>query len=146
MEKYMKEAIKQAKKALNNNDVPIGAVIVKENKIIARAYNKKESLKNAIYHAEILAISKACKKINSWRLDECTLYVTVEPCLMCAGAILQSRISKVVYGTKNTKFGYVNSIRTVLNDEKNNHKVEIKSKVCEEECRKIIVDFFKKKR
>ncbi len=145
-EEYMLEAIKEAKKAADLGEVPIGAIITCENKIIARGFNKKESSKIATEHAEIVAINEACKKINDWRLSQCTIYVTVEPCLMCCGAILQSRIKRLVYGTNNTKFGYVESIDKTLNSSKNNHKVEITSGILEEECRKLIQQFFKQKR
>ena len=114
MKKYMIEALKEAKKAFELGEVPIGAVIVKDNKIISRAFNKKESSNLATSHAEILAINKACKKLNNWRLLDCTLYVTVEPCLMCCGAIIQSRIKKVVYGTSNEYYGAVESIDNTL--------------------------------
>lgn len=145
-EEYMLEAIKEAKKAADLGEVPIGAIITCENKIIARGFNKKESSKIATEHAEIVAINEACKKINDWRLSQCTIYVTVEPCLMCCGAILQSRIKRLVYGTNNTKFGYVESIDKTLSSSKNNHKVEITSGILEEECRKLIQQFFKQKR
>lgn len=145
-EKYMLEAIKEAKKAANLGEVPIGAIIVYENKIISRGFNKKESSKIATEHAEMVAINEACKKIGDWRLSQCTIYVTVEPCLMCCGAILQSRIKRLVYGTNNTKFGYVESIAETLNSSKNNHKVEITSGILEEECRNLIQQFFKQKR
>lgn len=145
-EKYMLEAIKEAKKAANLGEVPIGAIIVYENKIISRGFNKKESSKIATEHAEMVAINEACKKIGDWRLSQCAIYVTVEPCLMCCGAILQSRIKRLVYGTNNTKFGYVESIAETLNSSKNNHKVEITSGILEEECRNLIQQFFKQKR
>lgn len=146
MEKYMKEAIKEAKKSLLTDDVPIGAIIVENDKIIARGHNQKEKSKLSTMHAEIIAINKACKKKKDWRLDNCTLYVTNEPCLMCCGAIIQSRIKKVVYGCKNPKFGYVESIETILTNKKNNHIVEIKQGILEEECTKMLQTFFKKKR
>lgn len=133
-EKYMKYALKEAKKAEKKGDVPIGAVIIRNNKIVARAYNQIEIKKNSIFHAEILAISKASKKKKNWRLDDCILYTTMEPCLMCCGAILQSRIKKIVYGAKNES----NNSKILLKN------VDIKSNVCEEECRKLITNFFKK--
>src|SRR5574344_613830 len=144
MDIYMIAALKEAQMALKSGDVPIGAVIVKNGKIIAKAHNQKEKNKNAIEHAEILAISKACKVLKNWHLDQCELYVTVEPCLMCAGAIIQSRIPKLVYGTTNDKFGYINSIESIF-DNKNNHKPIIISGVLANECKKIITDFFKEK-
>lgn len=138
MDKFMNEALKEAYKAYKKNEVPIGAVIVKNNKIIARAYNKKEKNKIATHHAEILAISKACKKIKNWRLIDCTLYVTVEPCLMCCGAIIQSRIKKVVYGTSNENYGAVELL------EKNN--IEVEKNVLQNECSLVLQEFFKKRR
>jgi tRNA(adenine34) deaminase len=137
-EYYMKEALKQANIAYKKDEVPIGCIIVKEGKIISRSYNQK-TLKNiATYHAEILAINKACKKLNTWYLDNCTLYTTVEPCLMCTGAIIQSRISKVVYGTKNESFGQISKM--------NHLKIDVKSNVLKEECSSILTKFFKEKR
>ena len=145
MLEYMKIALKQAKIAYKKGDVPVGALIVKDGKIIAKAYNKKEKNKISTHHAEILAIQKACKKLKTWHLDDCELYITLEPCLMCAGAIIQSRISKLYFSTKNQKFGYVSSIDNILN-EKNNHKVEINEGLCKEESQKLLIDFFKNKR
>lgn len=145
MNEYMGLALEEAKKSLKKGDVPVGAIIVKNDKIIARAHNQKEKHKIATYHAEIIAIEKACKKLKSWHLDDCELYVTLEPCLMCAGAILQSRISRLIYATANQKFGYVSSIDSILN-QKNNHKVEIVSEIKSEESQKMLIDFFKNKR
>lgn len=145
-EKYMKEAIKEAKKALKEDEVPIGAVIVYQDQIISRAHNTKEKNSNPLCHAEIIAIDQVCKKIGDWRLNECALYVTIEPCLMCCGAIIQSRIKKLVYGAQNQKFGYVESIAQTLTDSKNNHTVEVKSGICEEECKKVMQEFFESKR
>lgn len=138
MEKYMIEALKDANKAFSINEVPIGCVIVKDNKIISRGYNKKESTNLATSHAEIIAINKACKKLNNWRLLDCTLYVTVEPCLMCCGAIIQSRIKKVVYGTSNENYGAVELL------EKNN--IEVEKNVLQNECSLVLQEFFKKRR
>lgn len=135
-EYYMNIAIKEAKKAYKYEEVPVGAVIVKNNKIIAKAYNKKEKTKNVTKHAEIIAISKACKKIKNWRLDDCIIYVTMEPCMMCSGAIEQSRIKKIVYGVKNKNYGSTNQLKNI----------EIISQVCEKECRKLVQSFFKKRR
>ena len=143
MEKYMKLALKQAKKALKQKDVPVGAVIVRNNKIIAKAYNKKEKKGVATRHAEIEVIEKACKKLKNWRLDDCELYITMEPCLMCAGAILQSRIKKVVYGVQNEKFGCVDSIEKILSNKKFNHTTIIVSGVMKKEIEKMLKDFFK---
>lgn len=145
MNEYMEIALKEAQKAYKKGDVPVGAVIVKNGKVIAKAHNKKESKKVSTYHAEILAIEKACKKLKTWRLTECEMYVTLEPCLMCAGAILQSRIGKLYFSTTNQKFGYVSSIDSILN-QKNNHKVEIHEGLCKEKSQKLLVDFFENKR
>lgn len=145
MKKYMDLALKEAQKSYKNGDVPVGAIIVKNNKVIARAHNQKEKKKIATYHAEILVIQKACKKLKTWYLNDCELYVTMEPCLMCAGAILQSRISKLVYSTNNEKFGYISSVDSILN-QKNNHRVEIIDGIRKEESQKILMNFFKNKR
>ena len=133
---YMKLALKQAKKALKYNEVPVGAVIVKNNKIISKAHNKKEKNKDATKHAEIIAISKACRKLKNWRLDDCILYVTMEPCMMCSGAIEQSRIKQVVYGVKNKNYGYTGKLKTV----------KIISRVCEKESKDLVQLFFQKRR
>ena len=145
MNEYMEIALKEAQKAYKKGDVPVGAVIVKNGKVIAKAHNKKENKKVSTYHAEILVIEKACKKLKTWRLTECEMYVTLEPCLMCAGAILQSRIGKLYFSTTNQKFGYVSSIDSILN-QKNNHKVEIHEELCKEKSQKLLVDFFENKR
>ncbi len=142
----MNEALKEAKKSYKNGDVPVGAIIVKNNKIIAKAHNEKEKKRNAIKHAEIIAIEKACKKLKSWHLEECELYVTLEPCLMCAGALLQSRIKTLIYATENEKFGYVKSIESILNNGKNNHKIKIISGIGREESQYLLKEFFKEKR
>ena len=126
-EYYIQIAIKEAKKAKKKKEVPVGAVIVKNNKIISKAHNKKEKLKNCTKHAEIIAISKAWKKLKNWRLDDCEIYITMEPCMMCCGAIEQSRIKKIVYGAKNENYGYTEKLKNI----------EIISKVCEEECKKM---------
>ena len=132
---YMEIAIKEAYKALRYNEVPVGAIIVKNNKIISKAYNKREKKHDVTKHAEIIAISKACKKLKNWRLEDCTIYVTMEPCMMCCGAIEQSRIEKIVYGAANENFGNI----------KNIHVKNI-SQVCEKECRELVSEFFKNKR
>ena len=142
----MKEAIKEAKKAQAKGEVPIGAVIVYEDKIISRGHNQKETTKKATAHAEIIAIEKACKKLGDWRLNDCDLYVTVEPCLMCCGAIIQSRVRKLVYGAKNDKFGHVESVDKILENSSHNHTVEIEGKVCEEEATEILQEFFQNNR
>jgi tRNA(adenine34) deaminase len=142
----MKEALNEAKKSYKNGDVPVGAVIVKDEKIIAKAHNQKERKKIATKHAEMLAINQACKRLKTWRLEDCTLYVTLEPCLMCAGAILQSRIKKLVYATDSEKFGFVTSIENILNNKRNNHNVEIIKDICKAESQELLVSFFKNKR
>ena len=142
-EKYMKEALKQAKKALNINEVPIGCVIVYEDKIIARAYNKRNKKKSTLAHAEILAIKKASKVIGDWRLEGCTMYVTLEPCQMCAGAIVQARMDRVVIGCYNKKAGCAGSVINLLQMKEFNHQVEIVDSIMEEECSGIISSFFK---
>jgi tRNA(adenine34) deaminase len=145
-EKYMKEALKQAKKAYELKEVPIGCVITYENKIIARGYNRRNTDKNTLSHAEIIAINKASKKMGDWRLEGCTLYVTLEPCQMCAGAIVQSRIDKVVIGSMNAKAGCAGSILNILQMEEFNHQVETEYGVLEEECSEILKQFFKELR
>ncbi len=145
-EKYMNIALDEAVKSYKKGDVPVGAIIVYKNKIIAKAHNCKEQNKNAIEHAEILAISQACKKLNTWHLEECTIYVTLEPCLMCAGALIQSRIGKLVFATENEKFGYVGSISNILNNKNNNHHPFIISGICKEKSQKLLKAFFKDKR
>lgn len=142
-EKYMKQALKEAKKAYDKEEVPIGVVIVKDGKIIARAHNLKEIKKDTIEHAEIRAIKKASKKLDAWRLTDCEMYTTLEPCPMCAGAIIQSRIKKVYIGTMDEKTGACGSVLNLFKDYKFNHTVEIEYGILEEECKKILKDFFK---
>ena len=146
MEKYMKEAIKQAKKAYKINEVPIGCVIVYENKIIARAYNKRNYKKSTLAHAELLAIEKASKVLNDWRLEGCTMYVTLEPCQMCSGAIVQSRMDRVVIGRMNPKAGCGGSVLNLLQMEQFNHQVEVIRGVLEGECSELLQQFFKELR
>lgn len=141
MNKFMLIALKEAKKAYSKREVPVGAVIVKDDIVIAKAYNLREHRNTSLAHAEILAIEKACKKLKSWRLDGCIMYVTLEPCLMCAGAITQSRIKKVVIGALDEKNGVVESIANVF-DIKTTTKVEYEIEK-EEECSNILSDFFK---
>ena len=141
-EKYMKEAMKQAKKAADIGDVPIGCVIVYHDKIIARGYNKRNKMKTTLAHAELLAMKKASKVLNDWRLEECTMYVTLEPCQMCAGAIVQARIPKVVIGAMNPKAGCAGSILNILQMDRFNHQVEITKGVLEEECSDMMKEFF----
>lgn len=145
-EKYMKEAIKQAKKAYALGEVPIGCVIVYEDKIIGRGYNRRTIDKNTIAHAEMMAIKKASKKMDDWRLEDCTMYVTLEPCQMCSGAIVQSRMKKVVVGCMNPKAGCAGSILNLLQMEEFNHQVELEIGVLEEECSALMKNFFKKLR
>jgi len=142
-EYFMKQALKEAKKAYDIEEVPIGAVIVKDDKIIARAYNLKETKKDTTKHAELLAIQKASKKIGAWRLSECELYTTLEPCTMCAGAIINARIKKVYIGTKDPKAGAAGSVLNVFKDYKFNHNVDVEYGMLEDECSDILKDFFK---
>lgn len=145
MNKFMKEALKEAKKAYEKFEVPVGAVIVKDDKIIARAYNLRETSNDALSHAEILCIKKACKNLKSWRLDGCEMYVTLEPCAMCSGALTQCRIKKVYIGAKDLKNGCVGSVFNML-DQNTTHKVEYEYIEKTEECSKILTDFFKELR
>lgn len=145
-EKYMKEAIKQAKKAYAIGEVPIGCVIVYEGKIIGRGYNRRTIDKNPLAHAELIAIKKASKKMGDWRLEDCTLYVTLEPCQMCSGAIVQARVKKVVVGCMNPKAGCAGSILNLLQVEQFNHQVELETGVLEEECSEMVKNFFKELR
>ena len=147
-EKFMKEALKEAKKALIKEEVPIGAVIVKDGKIISRAHNLREEKNDAIAHSEVLAISKACKKLNSWRLNDCDIYVTTEPCPMCAGAILNARIKNLYFGTRDEKSGAVVSNVGILDLDRTfcNHKVNYQSNILADECKSLLKDFFKKLR
>lgn len=145
-EKYMREAVRQAKKAAEAGDVPIGCVIVSGDKIIARAYNQRNKKKTTLAHAELLAIQKASRKTGDWRLEECTMYITLEPCQMCAGAIVQARIPKVVIGAMNPKAGCAGSVLNILQVEQFNHQVDIKKGVLEEECSQMLSDFFRQLR
>ena len=142
-EKVMKEAIKQAKKADDKEEIPVGAVIVKDGKIIARGYNKKEEKKDTTQHAEIIAIQKASRKIGAWRLQDCEMYVTLEPCAMCTGALIQARLKRVYIGTMDPKTGACGSVLNLLEDYKFNHKVEVETNIMQKECEKILKDFFK---
>ena len=143
---YMKEAIKEAMKAEQKDEVPIGAVIVKDGKIIARAHNTRETKQISTHHAEINCIEKACKKIGFWRLDDCELYVTLEPCPMCAGAIFQSRIKRVIYGASDPKGGSYGSCFNLNAVKGLNHYPEVQSGIMEEECAQLLKKFFRKKR
>ena len=142
-EKYMKMAIAQAKKAAALGEVPIGCVIVYEGKVIGRGYNRRKTDKNTLSHAELNAIKKASKKMGDWRLEDCTMYVTLEPCQMCSGAIVQARIPRVVMGCMNPKAGCAGSILNLLDEPRFNHQVEIVKGVLEDECSAILTDFFK---
>lgn len=142
-EKYMDKALAQARRAYTNGDVPIGCVIVHEGKIIARGFNKRNLKKTTLAHAEILAIEQASKKLGDWRLEECTMYVTLEPCQMCAGAIVQARIPKVVIGCMNPKAGCAGSIINLLQMQQFNHQVDVIRGVREQECSGMMKEFFK---
>ena len=145
-EVFMKYALKEAEKAYKKLEVPVGAIIVKNGDIIARGYNQKETKNNPIKHAEMIAIEKACKKLGSWRLNDCEMYVTLEPCSMCAGAIIQARIKKVYIGTMDPKTGSCGSVYNLLKDYKFNHVVELETGICKSECEIILKDFFKELR
>lgn len=142
----MKEALKQAKKAAAIGEVPIGCVIVYDNTIIARGYNKRNTKKTTLAHAEIIAIQKASKHLGDWRLEGCTMYVTLEPCQMCSGAIVQSRLDKVVIGAMNPKAGCAGSVCNLLQMEGFNHQVELVTGVLEEKCTNLLQSFFKELR
>lgn len=144
--KYMKEAIRQAKKAYAIGEVPIGCVIVRDRKIISRGYNRRTIDKNTLAHAELAAIKKASKKLDDWRLEGCTMYVTLEPCQMCAGALVQSRIDEVVIGSMNPKAGCAGSVLNLLEVDGFNHKVKITRGILEEECSAMLSDFFRELR
>lgn len=143
---YMKEALKEANKAAFIGEIPIGAVIVKDGEIIGRGHNFRQHSNMAIQHAEIIAIEQANLKEHSWRLIDCTIYVTIEPCVMCAGAILNSRMKRLVYGADNKKAGGINSLYHLLSDTRQNHQVEVTSQVEYVQAGKIMQDFFKNKR
>lgn len=145
-ERFMREAIRQARKAGALMEVPIGCVIVYEGKIIARGYNRRNTDKNTISHAELNAIRKASKKLGDWRLEGCTMYITLEPCQMCAGAIVQARVSRVVIGSMNPKAGCAGSILNLLEMEQFNHQVEVTRGVLQEECSQMLSGFFKELR
>ena len=145
-ENFMQAAIKEAKKAYEKLEVPVGAVIVKDGKIISRGYNIKEEKKDTTKHAEIIAIQKASKKLGGWRLNDCEMYVTLEPCPMCAGAIIQSRIKKVYIGAMDEKTGACGSVLNLFEDYEFNHKVEIETGILEIECNELLKKFFKELR
>ncbi|PAE31453.1 tRNA adenosine(34) deaminase TadA [Bacillus sp. 7884-1] len=145
-EYYMREAIKEAKKAEDLREVPIGAILVIDGKIISRAHNLRESKQSAVAHAELLAIEQACNETGSWRLENAHLYVTLEPCAMCSGAIILSRVSRVVFGASDPKGGCAGTFMNLLQDERFNHQSEVKSGVLEAECGQLLSDFFRKLR
>ena len=145
-EKYMEAAMTQAKKAYALGEVPIGCVIVHEGKIIGRGYNRRNTDKNTLAHAEITAINKASRKIGDWRLEDCTLYVTLEPCQMCSGAIVQARIPEVVIGCMNPKAGCAGSILNILENDSFNHQVKVTRGVLEQQCSDMLTQFFKELR
>lgn len=145
-EKYMREAIRQAKKAWALDEVPIGCVIVFDGKIIARGYNRRNTDRNTLSHAELNAIKKASKKLGDWRLEGCTMYVTLEPCQMCAGAIVQARIDEVVIGSMNPKAGCAGSVLNLLDIPQFNHQVKITRGILQEECSALLSDFFRELR
>lgn len=144
--KYMKLAIKMAKKAGQRDEVPVGALLVGPEGLISYGYNMRENWQTPLAHAEIIAIQKAAKKRGQWRLLDTTLYVTLEPCVMCAGALVQARVGKIVYGTKDPKGGGTESLYQICSDTRLNHQIPIHSGLMEEECRQLLKDFFKKKR
>ena len=141
-EYFMKEALLEAKKAYKKLEIPVGAVIVKDGEIIARAHNIKEEKKDTTKHAEILAIQRASKKLETWRLNDCEMYVTLEPCPMCAGAIIQSRLKKIYIGTMDEKTGACGSVLNLLEDYKFNHKVEVEKGILKDDCEKMLKEFF----
>ena len=145
-EGFMKEAIRQARKAEAIGDVPIGCVIVYEGRIIAKGYNRRNKDKTVLAHAELLAMKKACRIIGDWRLEDCTMYITLEPCPMCAGAIVQARIPRVVIGSMNPKAGCAGSVLNLLQEDGFNHQVQIEAGVLEEECSGMLSDFFRRLR
>jgi tRNA(adenine34) deaminase len=145
-EQYMRIALAQAQIAEENGDVPIGAVIVHKNTIIAKAYNQREQLQDPTAHAEIIALTQAAAALGNWHLNDCTIYVTLEPCCMCAGALVLARIERLVYGCDDPKTGAVKSLYNIVQDKRLNHHIEVTSGVLADECSQILQDFFKKRR
>lgn len=143
---FMSEALKEAEKSLDKAEIPIGCVIVKDGEVIGRGHNAREELNQAIMHAEVMAIQEANRTIGNWRLLDCTLFVTIEPCVMCSGAIGLARIPKVIYGASNQKFGGAGSLYDILRDERLNHRVELETGVMEKECAEIMQNFFRQSR
>lgn len=144
--KYMQEALIEAKKAFELDESPIGAVIVYKEQIIGRGYNRRNTDKNPLAHAEMLAMNEACRFLGDWRLEECTIYITLEPCPMCSGAIVQARIPRVVFGAKSPKAGFAGSVANVLQMEALNHRCEVKEGICEEEASMLLKTYFKNMR
>lgn len=140
---FMKEAIKEAHKAKELMEVPIGAVIVKDNKIVGRGYNRKETDKDATLHAEIIAIKDACNNLGGWRLPNCTMYVTLEPCAMCAGALVNARVNRLVIATRDNKTGACGTVLNIAQNSFLNHQIDIEFGICEDECTFILKEFFK---
>ena len=145
-DEFMREALKEARKAARKGEVPVGAVVVKDGKVIGRGHNLTEKKQSALTHAELMALGKASKKLKSWRLIDCDLYVTLEPCTMCAGAIVLSRVRNLVYGTTDPKAGAVHSTARVMENEKLNHRVKVTSGMLKEECAGVLTGFFKEVR
>lgn len=145
-EMYMREAYRLAKKAYRQEETPIGCVIVRDGRIIGKGYNRRNKKKNSLAHAEIIAISQACKKVGDWRLEDCTMYVTLEPCPMCAGAIVQARMPQVVIGARNPKAGCAGSVINILDMDGFNHRVELVEGVMREECEQLMTGFFRELR
>ena len=143
---FMKEALQEAKKALEKDEPPVGAVIVKDGKVIARGYNLREALQDPTAHAEMLAIRAAAASLGRWRLSDCTMYVTLEPCSMCAGAMVLARFHRLVYGAYDPKAGAVNSLMSLVSDERLNHQIEVQSGVLGQECGDLLRDFFSSRR
>ncbi len=144
--RFMKEAFQEAKKALEKDEPPVGAVIVKDDEIIARGHNLREALQDPTAHAEMLAIRAAAASLGRWRLSDCTIYVTLEPCAMCAGAMVLARFHRLVYGADDPKAGAVNSLMNLVSDERLNHQIEVKSGVLAQECGDLLRDFFSSRR
>lgn len=140
---WMDQAIELARQAMAQGEVPIGAVVVKDGQVVGQGYNRREMCRHALAHAELEAIDQACRTLGSWRLTDCELYVTLEPCPMCAGAIVQARISRVIYGAKDPKAGYAGSLYNTLQDERLNHQVEITAGIREEVCQTLLKTFFR---
>ncbi|MFA5793860.1 MAG: tRNA adenosine(34) deaminase TadA [Candidatus Brocadiia bacterium] len=145
-ETYMKEAIKEALKALEAEEVPVGAVIVHNNRIIARAHNQKEQLRDPTAHAEMIAITQAAESLDNWRLEKTIMYVTLEPCPMCAGALVQARVPALVYGANDPKAGACGTLFNIVNDKRLNHRIKVMSGVMEKECQSVLKEFFSRQR